>query len=129
MELRQLQPVELTRGTSHAKLLCATLTALLAACAGSDKQPPARDYIVVFEVSPSAAGAMKRLAVSRVLDRRTRQAVAYLPPAAFVNAAWDTLIERRWQVAYDAQGNIRAAFTSCYLSGTTPDEPRCPESQ
>ena len=110
-------------------LLCATLTVLLAACAGSGTQPPARDYIVVFEVSPTGAGALERLAVSQVLDRRTRQTVAHLPSAAFVNAAWDTLVERQWPVAYDQRGNIRAAYTSCYLSGTAPDEPRCPESQ
>ena len=107
---------------------------MLVACAGAGSKrepaaPQTAEYIIVFEATVSGSGTLERLAVASVLDRRSQRAVVYLPSAAYVNAAWDTLVERPWTITYDKDGNIQPVYVPCNLIATAPDKPDCPATQ
>ncbi len=107
---------------------------VLAACAGTGARtestaPQTAEYIIVFEANVTSSGSLERLAVASVLDRRSQRAVVYLPSTKFVNAAWDTLVERTWPITYDKDGNIQPVYVPCNLSAGAPDQPDCPAAQ
>lgn len=107
----------------HAAWLMAAT--MLAACAGPPvEQRDASDYIVIFELYPDSAGRLQRIAVSRVLDRRSGRTVIELPSPLFVDRARDTLAERTWNVTYE-RGEIRPVTVRCESSPNVPDSPSC----
>ena len=87
----------------------------------------ASDYIVIFELYPDSAGRLQRIAVSRVLDKRSGCTVVELPSPTFVDRARDTLAERTWNVTYD-RGEIQPVLVHCEGSPNAPDSPSCRET-
>ena len=111
----------------HAAWLTAVV--LLTGCATAPQ--PVRqdrtDHTVVFALYPDAAGKLQRLAVSRVLDKRSGRTIIELPSALFVDRARDTLAERTWTVTFD-RGEIQPVYVQCVSPAVSPDTPSCSES-